>query len=181
METKVDKCYVERKCFEIKEKELLLENDRFLELIISQDLVHTAMNSLAAIVDYQSLEKSYLDEYTECNVPEFLALFEINDSKAQLEAKNNSISKLKDHIATLKDKGVSESDKSQNTYKSIAPGMYRLDLEPLSPKLLQNKEAYVDYLKHTLNIADILREIVDQDRTLNPLDSNLDSACRYIT
>ncbi|GJW52700.1 hypothetical protein Tco_0096785 [Tanacetum coccineum] len=101
--------------------------------------------------------------------------------QAQLEEKNNSISKLKDHIDTLKDKGVSESDKSQNTYKSIAPGMYRLDLEPLSPKLLQNKEAYVDYLKHTLNIADILREIVDQDRTLNPLDSNLDSACRYIT
>ncbi|GKB52032.1 retrovirus-related pol polyprotein from transposon TNT 1-94 [Tanacetum coccineum] len=38
METEVAKCFVERKSFEIKEKALLLENDRILELIISQDL-----------------------------------------------------------------------------------------------------------------------------------------------
>ncbi|GJS12086.1 hypothetical protein Tco_0368882 [Tanacetum coccineum] len=35
METKVAKCSIERKSFEIKDKELLLENDRLLELIIS--------------------------------------------------------------------------------------------------------------------------------------------------
>nr|GEU88746.1 hypothetical protein [Tanacetum cinerariifolium] len=52
METEVDKCSVERKCFTIKEKELLLENDRLLGLIISQDLMHTTVNSLAIIVDY---------------------------------------------------------------------------------------------------------------------------------
>ncbi|GJZ02220.1 hypothetical protein Tco_0520181 [Tanacetum coccineum] len=55
----------ERKTFEIKEKELLLENDRLLELIISQDLVHTAVNTLAVIADNQHKEKSYLDEYNE--------------------------------------------------------------------------------------------------------------------
>ncbi|GJS50918.1 hypothetical protein Tco_0624280 [Tanacetum coccineum] len=43
----------ERKFFEIKEKELLLENDRLLELLISQDLVHTVVNFLAEIIDYQ--------------------------------------------------------------------------------------------------------------------------------
>ncbi|GJX44024.1 hypothetical protein Tco_0260700 [Tanacetum coccineum] len=35
METEAVKCLVERKTFEIKEKELLLENDRLLELLIS--------------------------------------------------------------------------------------------------------------------------------------------------
>ncbi|GJT68623.1 putative reverse transcriptase domain-containing protein [Tanacetum coccineum] len=50
METEVAKCSVERKTFKIKEKELLLENDRLLELIVSQDLVHTAVNSLAEII-----------------------------------------------------------------------------------------------------------------------------------
>ncbi|GJT18039.1 hypothetical protein Tco_0876745 [Tanacetum coccineum] len=110
------------------------------------------------------------------NVPEFPALFEINDLKAQLEAKNNSISKLKDHIATLKGKSVSEGVKSENISKVIAPGMYKLDLEPLSPKLLKNREAHVDYLKQKKN-ADTLHEIVEQARALKPLDSNLDSAC----
>ncbi|GKD63683.1 hypothetical protein Tco_1305791 [Tanacetum coccineum] len=35
------------------------ENDRLMELLISQDLVHTAVNSLAAINDYKSMEKSF--------------------------------------------------------------------------------------------------------------------------
>ncbi|GJX92040.1 hypothetical protein Tco_0345366 [Tanacetum coccineum] len=66
MEAAVKQCSVDKKYFEIQKKELLIENDRLLELIISQDIVHTAVNSLAAIVDYQSMEKSYVDEYTEC-------------------------------------------------------------------------------------------------------------------
>ncbi|GJS79834.1 hypothetical protein Tco_0729715 [Tanacetum coccineum] len=163
METKVDRCSVERKYLEIKEKELLLENDQLLELIISQDLVHTAVNSLDAIVDIK-------------DTPKFQAFFEINDLKAQLEAKNNSISKLNDHIATLKGKSVSKGDKSKNISKVIAPGMYKLDVEPLSPKLLKNRGAHVDLLKNTQENANTISEIVKQDRALRPLDSDLESA-----
>ncbi|GKE91678.1 hypothetical protein Tco_1572773, partial [Tanacetum coccineum] len=119
-------------------------------LIISQDLVHTAVNSLAEIIDYQSMEKSYSDEYNE-NL----------ELRAELSIRNDMVEKA--------------------IYSELSKKYARLDLEPLSPKLLQNKEAYVDYLKYTLNIADILCEIVDQDSALNPLDSDLDSACRYIT
>ncbi|GJR90825.1 hypothetical protein Tco_0214836 [Tanacetum coccineum] len=197
METEVPKCFVERKTFEIKEKELLVENERLLDLLLSQDLVHTAMNSLAEIIDYQSMENSFLDEYSKCvelkaelskkkemvekDTPEFPAFFEINELKAQLEAKNNSISTLKDHIATLKGKGVSEGDKSANISKVLTLGMYKLDLEPLSPMLLRNREARVDYLKYTQEHADTLREIVERDRSLRPLDSDLDSACKFTT
>ncbi|GJR62199.1 hypothetical protein Tco_1504361 [Tanacetum coccineum] len=167
METDVAKCSVERKTFKTKEKELLLENDRLLELIVSQDLVHTAVNSLAEIILSVA--------------PEFLAFFEINDLKAQLQAKINSLSQLKDHIATLKGKGVSECDKYVNISKVITPGMYKIDLEPLSPKLLKNREAHVDYLKHTQENADTLREIVEKGRELSPLDSDLDSTCKFAT
>nr|GEU70502.1 hypothetical protein [Tanacetum cinerariifolium] len=106
-----------------------------------------------------------------------LAFFEINELKAQLEAKNNSIKKLKDHIATLKGKSVSEGDKSKNRSKVKAIWMYKLDLEPLSPKLLKNREARVDYLKYTQEHADTLFEIVEHARALRPLDSDLDYAC----
>ncbi|GKC15270.1 hypothetical protein Tco_1012052 [Tanacetum coccineum] len=50
----------------LKAKLLKKENDRLLELIISQDLVHIIVNSLAAIIDYQSMQKSYVDEYNKC-------------------------------------------------------------------------------------------------------------------
>ncbi|GJT42940.1 hypothetical protein Tco_0951655 [Tanacetum coccineum] len=36
---------------------LKIENDRLTELLISQDLVHTTLNSLAAINDYKSMEQ----------------------------------------------------------------------------------------------------------------------------
>nr|GEZ61413.1 hypothetical protein [Tanacetum cinerariifolium] len=41
------------------------ENDRLLELIISQDNVHTARNTLPTIANHHNMEKSYLDEYNE--------------------------------------------------------------------------------------------------------------------
>nr|GEU69132.1 integrase, catalytic region, zinc finger, CCHC-type, peptidase aspartic, catalytic [Tanacetum cinerariifolium] len=97
---------------------------------------------------------------------------------AKEKAKNNSISKLKDHIATLKGKSMSESDKSENISKVIAPRMYKLDLEPLSPILLKNREAHIDYLKHTQENVDTVCEIVEQARALRPLDIDLD--CAYL-
>ncbi|GJQ99390.1 hypothetical protein Tco_0522375 [Tanacetum coccineum] len=58
----IEQCSVDKKCFEILKKELL-ENDQLLELIISQDLVHTALNSLEVIDECQSIRKSYCREY----------------------------------------------------------------------------------------------------------------------
>ncbi|GJZ87219.1 ribonuclease H-like domain-containing protein [Tanacetum coccineum] len=64
MEATVEQCYVDKKCFEIQKKELLLENNRLLELIISQDLVHTAVNSLEVLDECESLRESYIEEYS---------------------------------------------------------------------------------------------------------------------
>ncbi|GJW25690.1 integrase, catalytic region, zinc finger, CCHC-type containing protein [Tanacetum coccineum] len=66
MESEVEQCSVDKKCLEIQKKEIFLENDRLLELIISQDIVHTVVNYYAAIVDYEKIEKSFVDEYNEC-------------------------------------------------------------------------------------------------------------------
>ncbi|GJX96200.1 hypothetical protein Tco_0351998 [Tanacetum coccineum] len=147
METKVAKCSVERKTFEIKEKELIIENDRLLEYIICQDVMSVVMHADVESknvlptntnsLEHDNLEVDLLKKENDrlleliisqdLNVPEFLKLFEINDLKAQLEAKNKSISKLKDYIATLKGKSVSAGDKFENLSKLIEPGMYRND------------------------------------------------------
>nr|GEW22682.1 Gag-Pol polyprotein [Tanacetum cinerariifolium] len=132
METKVAKCFVNKKYFEIEKKEL--KNDRLMELLISQDLVHTTVNPLAAINDYKSMHQIFMDEYNETLVhkaklakkndmidtavynelskryaSEFKEFFIINELQAQLKAKNVSIEKLKEHIANIKGKNVVES------------------------------------------------------------------------
>nr|GFA42475.1 hypothetical protein [Tanacetum cinerariifolium] len=49
--------------------------------------------------------------------------------------------------------------------------MYKLDPVTLAPKDKNNRETYIYYLKRTMEQAAILREIVEQDKSLNPLDS----------
>ncbi|GJZ09168.1 retrovirus-related pol polyprotein from transposon TNT 1-94 [Tanacetum coccineum] len=101
--------------------------------------------------------------------------------ETQLQKKNTTISNLKDHIATLKGKSVSDCIVSVNNSYVIAPGMYKLDLEPLSLKLRKNREAHVDYLKQTKEHVDTLRGIVEQARAHQPLDSALDYAYKFST
>ncbi|GJU59444.1 retrovirus-related pol polyprotein from transposon TNT 1-94 [Tanacetum coccineum] len=55
--------------------------------------------------------------------------------------------------------GVSDCTVPVNNSCVIAPGMYKLDLEPLSPKLKKNREAHVDYVTQTKEHVDTLREI----------------------
>ncbi|GJT11675.1 hypothetical protein Tco_0858717 [Tanacetum coccineum] len=58
--------------------------------------------------------------------------------------------------------------------------MYMLDPLTLSPKDKNNREAHIYYLKHTMEQAIILREIVEQAKSLNPLDSASYYACKYV-
>ncbi|GJX95336.1 integrase, catalytic region, zinc finger, CCHC-type containing protein, partial [Tanacetum coccineum] len=53
---------------------------------------------------------------------------------------------------------------------TIAPGMFKLDLVLLPPRLLQNRDAHIDYLRHTQEQANTLREIVEQAKVKQPLD-----------
>nr|GEX06417.1 integrase, catalytic region, zinc finger, CCHC-type, peptidase aspartic, catalytic [Tanacetum cinerariifolium] len=55
--------------------------------------------------------------------------------------------------------------------------MFKLDLDPLAPKLLQNREDHINYLKCTQEQANFLRRIVKQAKAKQPLDNVLDFAC----
>ncbi|GKD44467.1 hypothetical protein Tco_1269112, partial [Tanacetum coccineum] len=52
--------------------------------------------------------------------------------------------------------------------------MFKLDLDPLAPRLLKNRDARIDYLKYTQEQADILQGIVKQANAKQPLDNALD-------
>ncbi|GKA48700.1 retrovirus-related pol polyprotein from transposon TNT 1-94 [Tanacetum coccineum] len=54
--------------------------------------------------------------------------------------------------------------------------MFKLDLVPLPPRLLQNRDAHIDYLRHTQEQANTLREIVEQAKAKQPLDNTCPNA-----
>nr|GEW00097.1 hypothetical protein [Tanacetum cinerariifolium] len=74
---------------------------------------------------------------------------------------------LKDALRKLKGKALADD---AVTSHSIAPEMLNVDVEPLNPRLLNNRLAHSDYLKHTQEEAAILREIMEQRKSKNPLN-----------
>nr|GEX47624.1 hypothetical protein [Tanacetum cinerariifolium] len=62
------------------------------------------------------------------------------------------------------------------TKHTIASEMLQIDMEPLAPRLLNNRSAHSYYLRLTQEQAAILREVVEQEKSQNPLNNSLDSA-----
>nr|GFC95627.1 hypothetical protein [Tanacetum cinerariifolium] len=92
--------------------------------------------------------------------PTFAELFEINDLKTQVQEKDTVILKLREKLNSLS-------------------GDVKVDVAPLVPKLRKNKTAHSDYIRHTQEEAATLKEIVESERLLSPLNTSLAYACKY--
>ncbi|GJT56130.1 RNA-directed DNA polymerase, eukaryota [Tanacetum coccineum] len=279
MEAAVDQCSVDKNDFEIQIKQLQIDNDKLLNQIMSQDIMHIAMNYVD-ILDvsktcvnecckcleletellkkkdfiekevYDKLVKSYSTLEKHCisleletqlqqeifqednsvirklkerikslmekegvenvkkDIDEIETInIELEHSVAKLLSENKNLRKEREHLKSifkdqfdsikqtrvrskehtlknelrkLKGKNVVDTAVSKPA-ATIAPGMFKINLEPLAPTLLNNREAHMDYLKHTREQTAFLREIIEQGRSLNPLDSAFDYACKYVT
>ncbi|GJS01824.1 hypothetical protein Tco_0318332 [Tanacetum coccineum] len=96
--------------------------------------------------------------------PSFDQLFELNNLIAELQCKRTDNQELMK--AQIKRCNENSTSKSVNV--------------DLAPKVKNNKEAYEYYLKHTMEQVAILRELVEQAKSRNPLDSATYLACIYV-
>nr|GEZ78557.1 hypothetical protein [Tanacetum cinerariifolium] len=86
------------------------------------------------------------------------------------------ITALKNDLRKFKGKALVDDVVTSHT---IAPETFKVDVEPLAPKLLNNRTAHSDYLRHTREQAAILRKVVEPGKSQNPLNNSLDHACMY--
>nr|GEU66549.1 hypothetical protein [Tanacetum cinerariifolium] len=170
----VEQHCVETNKFQEKMKNILKDNERFLEQAISVDImnivVHDHVNSACNVVNvcehYVTIETELQKDFIkkEC----YDTLFN----------KYNTLEKhsLKETLSKHKEKAVVNEAVSLH---SIDPELLKIDVAPLAPKLRNNKTAHTDYIRHTQEETATLREIVDSERLLNPLNTSLDYACKY--
>ncbi|GJV66885.1 retrovirus-related pol polyprotein from transposon TNT 1-94 [Tanacetum coccineum] len=78
------------------------------------------------------------------------------DLKAQILDKVYVITSLKNDLRKVKGKEIVDIVAQIPSANTIVLGMFKIDLEPMTARLLQNREAHVDYLKYTQEQADIL-------------------------
>ncbi|GJX46346.1 retrovirus-related pol polyprotein from transposon TNT 1-94 [Tanacetum coccineum] len=99
----------------------------------------------------------------------------ISDLNASLQEKVLEITALKDDLRKLKGKSLVDNAVTKHT---IDPEMLTIDVEPITPKLLNKKTAHSTYIKHTQKEAAVLRDLVEHVKSKYPLDHSLESACR---
>ncbi|GKA77997.1 hypothetical protein Tco_0784534 [Tanacetum coccineum] len=132
---------------------------------------------------YDSIKKTHVQTKDQCDslIAQLNQKFVENPNlNAQIQENVFAVTSLKNELRKLKGKNVLENATPMPNHNVIAPGMFKLDLEPLAPKVLKNRDAHIDYIRRSREHADILREIVENARALSPLDSNLDDACKKL-
>ncbi|GKA12827.1 hypothetical protein Tco_0692373 [Tanacetum coccineum] len=104
---------------------------------------------------------------------------ELEHKNVDLQEKVLAIDALENELKRIKGKHVVDSVTPKPKAITIAPGMFKVAVEPLPPKLFKNKEAHIDYIHKSRENANVLREIVEEVRASNPLDGELDLVCKY--
>ncbi|GKA36358.1 hypothetical protein Tco_0722849 [Tanacetum coccineum] len=103
---------------------------------------------------------------------------ENSDLNAQLQEKDFAIETLKNELRKLKGKNIVDTAVSKPS-ATIAPAMLKLDIEPISHRLKNNRDDHEVYLEKTIENTNTLRGLVECVRKQNPSEPLLESACMF--
>ncbi|GJT91550.1 retrovirus-related pol polyprotein from transposon TNT 1-94 [Tanacetum coccineum] len=216
MEQAVEQHRLESKTFEVKMNQVLNENERLLEQVISKDIVNTIVNSSVDIAyvnvhESQSQEKDTVIKKLKERIKSLSGKMNEDKIKKDLEEIETINIELDHRVSKL----IAENEHLKQTYKqlydsikparksfgndssqddlrklkgkalvdnvvtkhTIDPEMLKIDVEPITPKLLNKKIAHSAYIKHTQEEATVLRDLVEHVKSKYPLDHSLESAC----
>nr|GEX16613.1 integrase, catalytic region, zinc finger, CCHC-type, peptidase aspartic, catalytic [Tanacetum cinerariifolium] len=123
---------------------LLSENERLCKEI--NHVKQVFKDQFDSIKQTRVLQKEQSDTLN--NKPN-LKFLKNKDLKAQIQDKVFVITSLKNDLRKLKGKAIIDNAVQIPSAITVAPRMSKLDLEPLAPKLVHNRESHSYYLKHT--------------------------------
>nr|GFB42910.1 retrotransposon protein, putative, unclassified [Tanacetum cinerariifolium] len=161
---------VKREVEEIKTLNIKLDH-KVTKLVAENDHLKQTYKQL-----YDSTKSSRVQSKEQCDDlinKVNLKSAEVSDLNANLQEKVLVITALKKQLNKLKGKAVLIEAVSLNP---INPELLKVYVAPLVLKLRKNKTAHTDYIRHTQEEAATLREIVESERLLSPLNRSLDYA-----
>ncbi|GJW20427.1 hypothetical protein Tco_0031049 [Tanacetum coccineum] len=85
---------------------------------------------------------------------------------------------IENELRKPKEKNVVDTIVSTPIATTITPGKFKLDIEPISHRL-KNNRTHEDYLKKTIENTDTICGLVEHARKQNPSEPILDSPCRF--
>ncbi|GKD63101.1 hypothetical protein Tco_1305209 [Tanacetum coccineum] len=184
LEAEVDQNVMNRKYDEIEKKNILITNDNLIADCLSKEVFYIATNSELTVSRFTDMHNVHTVVQARCLDLE-AELSKLHD-KIQQDDHNElvkrfsilEITQLTEKVVVLQEQNKlfrDENAKNKQHYKEL----YAIDVKPLLPRIWNNREAHLDYLKHLKESVEILREIVDEAKVERPLDRSLAYACLY--
>ncbi|GJT17964.1 hypothetical protein Tco_0876670 [Tanacetum coccineum] len=158
----VQQYFVDKQCFEIQKKQFLIENNRLLDQIISQDIVNIVVNSS-------------VDMNTSMNVNSFVAM---NDSVNYVEKCNKSLELeaelIKQHNIVEKD----EYNRLSKSFSKLEKHCISIELAmQLNKQIFQKNNTSVNQTKptfgHLFELNNLKAELQAKDITIEKLKANI--------
>ncbi|GKB21159.1 retrovirus-related pol polyprotein from transposon TNT 1-94 [Tanacetum coccineum] len=198
LEAEVDQNVVNRKHDEIERKNILISNDNLLVDCLSKDVFYIATNSELTVSRFTKMHDAHIVVQARCL--ELKAELSKLHDKVQKDDHNELVKHFFSNLEITRAKHIEQTTplltKNENlkaqihenlkciTMDSVKPrvlalGRYAIDVKPLPPRIRNNREAYLDYLKYLKEIVETLREIVEAANVERPLDRSLASSCLY--
>nr|GEV98007.1 putative reverse transcriptase domain-containing protein [Tanacetum cinerariifolium] len=155
LEAEVAQNVVDRKLDEIERKNLLIANDNLIVECLTKEVFSIATNSELNVARFTEMHVAHTIVEAHC--------LELEDELSNLCDKShndnpdelvNRFSNLKDHVKP----------------KVLAPRKYAIDVEPIVPRLRNNKEAHLDYLRHLKESVETIHNIVEEANVIRLLD-----------
>nr|GEU31183.1 hypothetical protein [Tanacetum cinerariifolium] len=167
-------------------KELFNSFDQFLIDELTE--VQNAFNQMEQAVEQHCVEKNkfqdkmkdvlkdnerLLEQAISVDIVNIVVHDHVHSACKTVNEKVLVITALKETLSKLKGKAIVNK---AVTLHPIDPEFLKIDVAPLAHKLRNNRTAHTDYLRHTQEETATLREIVESERLLNPLNTSLDYA-----
>ncbi|GJY36546.1 retrovirus-related pol polyprotein from transposon TNT 1-94 [Tanacetum coccineum] len=118
-------------------------------------------------------------EYKFEELKHYLAGFDVvAKQEPHPQLSTNGLRALKNDLRKLNEKALVDNDVTKHPSDLE---MLKIDVEPITPKLLNKQAAHSAYIKHTQEEATILRDLFEHVKSKYSLDQSLESACRGVT
>nr|GEU60692.1 hypothetical protein [Tanacetum cinerariifolium] len=181
LEAEVAQNVVDRKHDVIEQKNLFIANDNLIAECLSKEVLFVATNSELDVARFTEMHVANTIVEARClaleaelanlrdknsfrnNLPtpdkdtsDFDSVFVIGKMEASLQGKDNVIRQLKKQISQLQETR-SDTDRT----------------------LKNNRDTHLDYLRYLTKSVETIRDIVEEDKVVRPLDRSIVSARRY--
>nr|GFB01412.1 hypothetical protein [Tanacetum cinerariifolium] len=107
-----------------------------------------------------------------------------NDTECTVKVRttDSQFTKVTDPVTNLQaqnNRFRAENDKVKQHYKQLHDSIKITHVELIVPRLRNNRDAHLDYLRHLKESVEIIHDIVKEAKVVRPLDRSIVSACRY--